>query len=155
MSHSLRKSATWRAPSHLYQKKTPLWYTHVAVFFFAIFLLFMAIENWIGLVAVAVAFWFFLSKANDKPKVVDYKVDSITIQIEDRVIHYEELGAFAVEKIKSSYVIELDSKSPFTLPITLVVKPAEIEAVTEILLGRLPQKTGYSFMRQLTHWLHY
>lgn len=156
MEHTkLKRSFEWRGPEFLYKKKTPLWYAHVGVFFFLIFLLLLWLNNIFGLAVLAFAFWLFLTKANERPRTVDYKIDPLGIHIEDHTIHYETLEGFMVEKVGNNTVVTLDPTDSFTFPITLVVKQADANQVTELLLEHLPMRRNYSLLHKINQHLHY
>ncbi len=154
MQHPKREHS-WRGPEFLYKKKTPIWYTNVSVFFFIVFVALLFLNNVLGMAVLAFAFWFFLAQANERPRVVDYKIDALGIHIEDRLISYETLEAFSVESIGQQSVITFDPIESLTFPTSVVIKTHELETVTEILLQHLPQQPRMPFLARITHHLHY
>jgi hypothetical protein len=156
MHHTnVRKSLTWRAPEFLYKKKTPLWYTHISVFFFLVFTLFFFARMYWALAIIGALYWFFITHADDQPKTVDYKIDSHSITVGERKLSYGEIHSFTVDASNSHPVIVLDLNYTLSLPVTLIVKKSELDETKELLSRYLPGQNKLSFIRWLTHKLHY
>lgn len=150
-----KREHSWRGPEFLYKKKTPIWYTNVSVFFFIVFVALLFLNNVLGMAVLAFAFWFFLAQANERPRIVDYKIDALGIHVEDRLISYQTIEAFSVESIGQHTVIVFDPMGSLTFPTSIVIKKHELEEVREILLRHLPQQPGMPFIARITHRLHY
>jgi hypothetical protein len=149
------KSLHWRAPEFLYKKKTLIWYMNICVFFFLVLLLFFFLKQWYGMAIIALLFCFFMSKSEERPRVVDYKLDRTGVTVDGRTIPYDEIDSFTIEGTSGSPVIVLDLSYRFSLPVTLIVKKSEFEDAIDVLLQYVPLRTGFSFIRWLTHYLHY
>jgi hypothetical protein len=149
------RAIIWRAPQFLYKKKTLLWYTHVTVFFFAVIVALFLLKVWGGVIAVSLLFWFFLAKSEEKPKVVEYRVDKQGIMIDGHLFPFSEIHSFILDTSQGVPIITLDLNYAFALPVTMIVKKQHVDEVIELLLQHLPMRTNFSFTRWLTHWLRY
>jgi hypothetical protein len=152
---SQRRVVHWRAPEFLYREKTPIWYTHVSLFFFTVLLVLFLISNYLGAVVVLLAAWVFLSLSNERPKTVEYAIDRKGIKIGDRTIAFREVDSFSANLNSRHPVIYLDLSYPFALPVTMVVKPAELDAVMTILLDYIPMRNHNSLLSWVSQLLHY
>lgn len=155
MRSKLWREVGWRGPEFLYKKKTPLWYANVGVFFFLVFLALLWAQNIFGLAVSAFAFWYFLTQADTRPRVVDYRINQLGVHIEDRLVHFESLTAFEVEKIGPHMLITLSPLTVFSFPITLVAKDENTHRAVELLLEHLPRRPVSPLLHRLTHWLGY
>lgn len=154
-AHSSFKPISWRAPEYLFRRKTLLWYTHVSVFFFIVLVLLFWVQNWFGIVILALLFWIFMSKSEEKPKNVTYTVDHHGITIGERTLTFSEVESFTAEVAHRTPVITLKLTYSFSLPITLIVKHDVKDDVIEHLSQYVPLSNEFSFMRWLSHRLHY
>jgi hypothetical protein len=152
---NLNRKISWRGPEFLYQKKTPLWYTNVCVFFFLALLAFFFIKNYIAIVIVSLLFWYFLDKSDDHPRIVDYSIDKSGIMIDDRKINFGEIHSFTLDDSHKAPVIVCDLNYPLAFPITIVCKDDNVEEVAETLMQFIPFRNEFSLIRWITHWLHY
>jgi hypothetical protein len=153
--HALPREFSWRGPEFLYKKKTPLWYANISVFFFVVFLGLLWLNNIPGMAVLAFALWLFLTKANERPRTVDYKIDPLGIHIEDHTFHYEGFESFSVEVIGTNAVVSLDPAEWLTFPTNLIVKHHDLEEIVTLLTDHLPERTNYSLIHKITHRLHY
>jgi hypothetical protein len=153
-SKKATRSLKWRAPEYIYLKKTPLWYTHVSIFFYGVLLFLFLVENYMGLVIIALLFWYFISRADDKPKVVDYKTDDTGITIGERKLTYGEIHSFTIDESNKAPVILFDLNYHFALPVTMILKDNTEEVVT-FLIQYVPMRNEFSLIRWITHKLHY
>lgn len=145
----------WRAPEFLYKKKTLLWYTHIAIFFFVVFLLMVVLKQWFALVLTIILFLVFISHSDVRPKTVDYRIDKNSISIGERKIMFSDIRSFAFESAHAQPIIILDLDAPLALPITLILKEEIADEVLGRLLQVLPLNDEVSLIRWITHWLHY
>ncbi len=150
-----REGIAWRAPEHLYRKKTVAWYVLTSVFFGTFMIFFIALQSWYAAIIVALAFWVFLRYAEDKPQMVDYVLNDMGLAIADRKINFSELDSFELDESHDQPLILLNTTYMFAMPITLVVKEDVLDDVIEHLIEHLPPNHGWAPLRWLTHWLHY
>ncbi len=150
-----RDHIEWRGPEFLFKPKTPLWYTHIIVFFFIVATLLIFIGNWPGAGVITLLFIVFLLKSNDRPRTVSYRVDDTGVTVGETKIAYSEIHSFAVDSDHSHPVIILDLNYYFALPVTLVARKDTEEEIRTKLLQFLPMQKKVSFLRWLTHLLHY
>lgn len=150
-----RRVVHWRAPEFIYREKTPLWYTNVSVFFLIVLAALFMVHNYVGVAVVLLAAWVFLANSNEHPKTVEYTIDRKGIKIGDRSIPFSDIDGFTMNLAPKHPVIHLDLAYPFALPISVVVKPADFDTVTNILLDYVPLKRESTLLRWVSRILHY
>lgn len=148
-------SIEWRGPEFLFKPKTLLWYTHVLIFFFLVISLLIFIGNWPGAGVITLLFIVFILKSNDRPRTVTYSVNDAGITIGETKIAYSEIHSFSLDEDHTHPVFVLDLNYYFALPVTLVAKKENVEEIKGQLLQMLPRQKKVSFLRWLTHLLHY
>lgn len=153
--HNSLKSIHWEAPEFPYREKTPLWYTNVMVFYGLVVLLFFFIGNYYAILITSLLFWYFLSQANEKPRVVSYKIDVNGITIGDRLITYTEIRSLSVDTVGRLPVVTLDLTHTFSLPLILMVKKHDFEEIIDALMRYVPLEQRFSFMQWISNRLHY
>ena len=146
---------TWRGPEFLYKPKTPLWYLNVSVYFFLVLIALFFLKNIPGGIIVALLFWYFIAQADARPNIIDYKIDKNGIKVGEKTFDFSEIHSFSVDFSHAVPIIVIDLNYQFSVPITIVAKKGNIDAVTDYLLHYIPLETNFSFIRWLTHWLHY
>lgn len=149
------KALAWRAPEFLFKKKTLLWYTNVTIFFFLVLVIFFLLKQWIAIAIVAFLFWFFISKSEERPPVVDCKIDKTGITIGERTIEYGDIRSFSIDIDHTHPILVFNLDYPFALPVTMLVKEHHLEEVVDYLADYLPLQEEFSLTQWLTHWLHY
>jgi hypothetical protein len=152
---SLPSSFTWRAPEFLYKNKTPLWYFTIFLVAFGVFLALLLAQNYPGVVVVGALFWYFMLKANDMPRTIDYKIDTHNITVDARRMSYGEIQSFSVDASNHTPVIILNLNYTLALPVTMIVKKDDLEDIVIFLNRYIPLETGVSFVHWITHKLHY
>lgn len=148
-------SVNWRAPEYFSKKKTGVWYAGIGLFFFAVMTLFFFLHSWLASLAVILVFWLFLKYAEATPPVVKYSVSERGITIGDRHLGYSEIHSFVVDFAHGTPLIVLETDYPLAVPRTILVPKNKLAAVLDLLLEHLPQRREFSFIRWLTHLLHY
>jgi len=149
------KTFSWRAPEYLYKKKTLLWYTNVSVFFFLVFIAFFFAHYYFAVVLVSALFWFAISRADDHPKTIDYKIDIHGLTVGDHTISFGEIHSFSLDNSNSSPVFIFDLNGPLAMPVTVLAHKENLEDIIELLVEHVPMNNSISFINWITHKLHY
>lgn len=154
-SHHSSHAITWHGPEFLYKRKTLIWYTNIFVFFFFVFLLFFLLKNYLAIAIVSALCWYAITRAEDHPRTIAYKIDNHGISVGPRKISYGELHSFSVDTSNSLPVIVLDTNAALEMPVTMVIKKSELDEIVDRLSQQVPMENKLSFIYWLTHKLHY
>jgi len=145
----------WRASESPYTAKTPLWYARVSIFFLLIFVLLFLLQQWIAVAIVAFLFWIFILKAAERPRTIDYRIDSDGITVDDRKIPYVDINYFTLDTTHRTPVITLTLVYQFGLPVTIVARKNNYDQVVGELVKHVPFRNDFSLLRWISHYLHY
>ncbi len=148
-------AVTWRAPQSFYRRKTWVWHATVFGFFGIAVTMFMITRTWGGVVVAVLLYWVFLAKADDKPRVIDYRLNRDGLTIDGQLIRLSEIHSFELETYRHHSILVVYLNYPMSFPLNVVVNKRDLGSIRSRLRQEVPERSRFSFIRWLTHWLNY
>jgi len=133
---------SWSAPEYIFYEKSPDWFWALGIITLGAFVSAIILKAFIfSILILLIGFCLALYGAR-KPKMVNFSVGPMGIEIDDRIFDYENLKCFWIEyrpPVKKELIIE--SKKTFVPHISILlsddVDPGKLRA---LLLNFLPEE---------------
>ena len=133
------ETISWQASEFIHHAKNPKWYLILGTAVLLLIAIMVWMQHYFGAVVIALMAVALAKYSNQQPRVLNYRISSKGIEIDDKLYSFKEFRSFAIFNDLGWHAIDLDSVKRFMPNLTILLENKDLEKITSVLASHLPK----------------